>query len=148
MDTKNTGDNSFEAFRKVFYTYLEEHGFSRTAERYAVIKEVYELSGHFDVETLYVHFKQKKYQVSRTTLYHTLDLLEDSGLVRKYRFDDGPAVYECAFRQPPHDHILLSDTGETIEFSHPLVEELIRSLEETHHIRITGRSVTFHAKSR
>ena len=68
MGENTVNDSRFEAFRKVFYTYLEQHGLSRTSERYAVIREVYELSGHFDVETLFVRLKQKKYQVSRTTL--------------------------------------------------------------------------------
>lgn len=140
-------DNSFEEYRQLFYSYLEKNRLSRTSERFAVMREVYGFECHFDVEQLYARLKKKKYQVSRTTLYHTLELLEDCGLVRKYRFNTGAAVYECVFQKPLHDHILLTDKGECINFSDERIEPLIRSLEEKYHIRITGRNIAFYAES-
>ena len=135
----------FEEYQTVFFDYLGQKGLSRTSERFAVLREVYLHGGHFDVESLYVGLKQKKYQVSRSTLYHTLALMEDCGLVRKSCFNGGSALYECVFKTAPHDHILLTDQNQFIEFSDERMEEIIRSLEERHHIRITGRSVLFYA---
>lgn len=140
-------EDVFEEYRQIFYDYLEKKGLSRTSERFAVLREACRCGGHFDVEALHAGLKQKKYQVSRTTLYHTLELMEDCGLVRKLRFDTGAAVYECAFRRAMHDHILLSDGKGCIEFSDPRIDDVIRSLEEEHHIHITGRSILFYATS-
>ena len=140
-------EDVFEEYRQIFYDYLEKKGLSRTSERFAVMREVYGSDGHFDVEMLYERLKQKKYHVSRTTLYHTLELLEDCGLVRKLRFNTGAAVYECSFRRAPHDHILLSDGKGCIEFSDPRIDDVIRSLEEEHHVRIKGRTIIFYAET-
>ena len=141
-------NDRYEEYRQEFYRYLEQKRLSRTSERFAVMREVYDYGGHFDVDSLYARLKQKKYHVSRTTLYHTLELLEDCGLVRKSRFNGVAAMYECVFRTALHDHVLLADNGKIIEFSDARMEEIIRSLEEKHHIRITGRSVVFYAESR
>ena len=135
----------FEEYQTVFFDYLGQKGLSRTSERFAVLREVYLHGGHFDVESLYVGLKQKKYQVSRSTLYHTLALMEDCGLVRRFRLNSGGAIYERVFCSAPHDHILLSDGKGCIEFSDPRIDDVIRSLEEEHHVRITGRSVLFYA---
>ena len=138
-------EDVFEEYRQIFYDYLEKKRLSRTSERFAVMREVYGSDGHVDVEMLYERLKQKKYHVSRTTLYHTLELLEDCGLVRRFRLNSGGAIYERVFCNAPHDHILLSDGKGCIEFSDPRIDDVIRSLEEEHHVRITGRSVLFYA---
>jgi Fur family ferric uptake transcriptional regulator len=138
----------FEEYRQVFYRYLEKKRLSRTSERFAVMREVYDYDGHFEVEDLYACLKQKKYHVSRTTLYHTLELLEDCGLVRKNRFNGVAAMYECAFRSSPHDHVVLTDSGRIVEFSDVRIDEIARALEEKYHLHITGRSVIFYAESK
>jgi len=139
-------NDRFEAYRKKFYSYLEKKRLSRTSERFAVMREVYDYGGHFDVEMLYERLKQKKYHVSRTTLYHTLELLEECGLVCRFRPDSGGALYELAFGNAPHDHILLPESGECIEFSDSRMEEIVRSLEAEYHVRIKGRTVIFYAE--
>lgn len=140
-------EDVFEEYRQIFYDYLEKKRLSRTSERFAVMREVYGSDGHFDVEMLYERLKQKKYHVSRTTLYHTLELLEDCGLVRRFRLNSGGAIYERVFCSAPHDHILLSDGKGCIEFSDPRIDDVIRSLEEEHHVRIKGRTIIFYAET-
>ncbi|MBO4402400.1 MAG: transcriptional repressor [Bacteroidales bacterium] len=138
-------DELFEEYKQVFYSYLEKKGLNRTAERFAILKEVYLTDGHFNVELLDKQLIRKKYHISRATFYHTLDLLQDCHLVQKHQFDNGAAVYERIYDTRPHDHLLLTD-GRVIEFSDSRIEEIVASLEAQYGVRVIHRSVTLYAK--
>lgn len=141
MHTVNSIQQVKSEVKKKFITYLEEHQQRKTPERFAILDEIYSSTDHFDVETLYVQMKNRNYRVSRATVYNTLDLLLDAGLVTKHQFGKNLARYEGAFGFRQHDHMICNDCQRILEFCDPRIQQIKSMMGDLLNFEVTDHSL-------
>jgi len=138
IDTSNTKDA--EAI-EIFKEFLENNGFRKTPERFAILSEIYHRNDHFDAEALYVHMKKSDYHVSRATVYNTLDILSQCNLIAKHHFDGHVTRYEKTYGVPAHDHMICTKCGKITEFRDERIEAVRKDVAANSDMEVTGHAL-------
>jgi Fur family ferric uptake transcriptional regulator len=112
----------------IFKEFLVKHKHRKTRERFAILEKIYAFEGHFNAEILYESM-QNEYRVSLATVYNTLDLLLEAGLVIKHQFDGLSAQYEKALGSNIHNHSVCIVCGKVKEFTDKKIKKAIQSKE-------------------
>jgi Fur family ferric uptake transcriptional regulator len=101
----------------------EAKGLRMTGQRRVIAKVLEESADHPDVEDLYARASALDAAISIATVYRTVKLFEEAGILERLEFGDGRSRYEDAERDH-HDHLIDLNTGEVIEFVDPDIEAL------------------------
>jgi Fur family transcriptional regulator, ferric uptake regulator len=140
----NPSRSNFDSAKQIFLAFLENKHLRRTPERFAILEEIYNRTDHFDVDDLYISMKNKKYQVSRATVYNTLDLLVECDLVTKHQFGKNLAQYEKAFGSRQHDHLICLDCHKVEEFCDPRIQNIQTMVGDTLKFNVMHHSLIFY----
>ncbi|MDX2303625.1 MAG: transcriptional repressor [Microscillaceae bacterium] len=131
--------------REVLNRYLEKEGLRKTPERFMILEEVYQLD-HFDSDTLFQKMIERKYRVSKATIYNTLEVLETCGLVIRHQFGENQSIYEKAFHYRQHDHLICMDCRKIFEFCDPRLQATQDLLEELYPFKIQHHAMTLYGR--
>lgn len=128
-----------EEVKDIFSTHLSKNGLRKTPERFTILEKIYHREDHFEAEKLYIDIKNDNFNVSKATVYNTLELLTSCDLIRKHTFDSKSAQYEKSYGYKQHDHLICVKCGKVVEFCDPRVQQIknlmqgLLEYEITHH---------------
>ncbi|MAB86609.1 Fur family transcriptional regulator [uncultured Planktomarina sp.] len=114
-----------------------QNGLRMTEQRRIVAQVLEDSQDHPDVEELYARALKLDPRISIATVYRSVKLFEESGILEKLEFGDGRARYEDAERDH-HDHLIDMNSGEVIEFIDPDIEALQEKIAERLGYRLKG----------
>lgn len=126
--------------RRLFADFLRRRGLKTTRERTALFDEIFATHRHFDAEDLVERMRERSKKVSRATVYRTLELLHDCGLVARVRLNDEKYRYERARIGEHHDHLICTGCNEVLEFVEPEIEALQDAVCKRHGFVPTSHS--------
>ena len=118
----------------------EAKGLRMTEQRRVIARVLEDSSDHPDVEELYARASAQDPNISIATVYRTVKLFDEAGILEKLEFGDGRARYEDADRDH-HDHLIDINSGEVIEFVDPEIEALQEKIAEKLGYKLKGHKL-------
>ena len=137
-------EQKIQDIKDMFSAFLEENGQRKTNERFTILEEIYHREDHFDAESLYVELKNNSHSISRATVYNTLDLLLSCNLVIKNQFGKNLAMYEKAYGNKQHDHIICMKCQKVVEFCDPRIYEIEQKMGELMEFNVSHHSLNLY----
>ena len=126
--------------RRVFTEFLKKKGLKTTRERTALFDEIFSAHRHFDAEDLVIRMRERGTKISRATIYRTLEILHDCGLVGRVRLNEEKYRYERLKRGEHHDHLVCTSCGKVVEFVDRAIEKRQDAVCRAHDFRATAHS--------
>jgi Fur family transcriptional regulator, ferric uptake regulator len=132
--------------KKKFMEFLGSKNLRITSQRQTIVDTVFNTEEHFTAEQLLEWSRKKDHSVSRATVYRTLPLLTESGLVREMDFGKDHKFYDPNYAEHPnHNHIICQDCEKIVEFESEKIEKLEDEIThklgfsiKTQRLQITG----------
>jgi len=101
----------------VFRRFLKTQDLKYTPERADILNAIIDRDGVFEVEELMLEMRGRGYRVSKATVYRTIKLLQDAGIITQALFDSKQAHYQLIYGKAPRDYMVCMKTGKHLEFA-------------------------------
>lgn len=126
---------------------LKEKGYKLTPQRRAIVDIIIRNEGsHLTTEELYDLVKKECPEIGLATVYRTVQLLGELGVICKLELDDGCSRYELVHEEENHQHhhLICTNCGSVIEVQTDLLDELENEIQEKYKFKIINHSVKFY----
>ncbi len=110
--------------KDIFTKLLRERGQRFTKERFVILQKALSYDGHFDPETLYLQIRKTGSKASRASVYRTLSVLRECGVIQQVAKTEHGTVYERTYGHRHHDHMLCVQCGDILEFYSEELEKI------------------------
>ncbi len=128
-------------------TILKENGYKLTPQRRATLEVLLNNQGeHLSTEEIYTEVRKTHPEIGLATVYRTMLLLEELGLLIKHNFEDGRNRYELSHPDEDHDHhhLICLKCGQVSEVEEDLLGSLEEIIENKHGFRVINHKVKFY----
>ncbi|MFH6951040.1 Fur family transcriptional regulator [Flavobacterium sp. FlaQc-51] len=122
----NIAEKTLAELREILEAYLLKNNYRKTPERFSILEAIYYFNKRFDAEILHIEMINKKYRVSRATIYNTLEILIACNRIVRLHFNRNIAEYEIATTKGEHFYIVCLDCHEIMDID----EEFFRGSAE------------------
>lgn len=124
---------------------LKEKGCKLTPQRRSILDIIIENEGkHLSTEEIYDLVKRKCPEIGLATVYRTMQMFDEVGIVYKHNFDDGRSRYELNHNEDhQHHHLICINCNNVIEVEEDLLEQLENEVEKKYDFKITNHNVKF-----
>jgi|TARA_R110002020_G_scaffold25529_6_gene83009 Fur family ferric uptake transcriptional regulator len=133
----NEGGNVMTDLSQTLEELCAVKGMRMTDQRRVIARILQESDDHPDVEELYRRSSKVDPRISISTVYRTVKLFEDEGIIERHDFRDGRSRYETV-PEEHHDHMIDVKSGTVIEFHSPEIEALQERIAREHGFRLVG----------
>lgn len=115
---------------EIFKEFLKKQGLRYTPEREAIIKEIFAIHDHFDVDSLYISMRKKGLRISKPSIYRLIPLLIEANLIEEVFFDKSQMHYEHVYGHEHHCHLRCVKCNKIEEFRDARVKDIEMDLSE------------------
>ncbi len=122
-------------------SYIEKKGLKKTSERAVMLEIIKKIPGHFDAEGLLSQVNRNNTKVSRASVYRTIKLFAEAGIIKESLLRGGRKVYEYGPEKTHHDHMICVKCGKLFEFSDPMIEKHQEEICRKHRFQMTGHKL-------
>ena len=131
MTAEESRDTALERFR----TYLRVQGHPVTPQRLRVAETLFGTHRHVSAEEILARLRTGRRPIGKATVYRTLELLREAGLIREHDFGEGFKRYEPRPTRPNHGHLVCTRCGKVIEFVSDVAERVEAEVAALHRFR-------------
>jgi len=121
-----------------FRDYIREKGLRNTPEREMIIEEIFSTHDHFDIDELFLRMRNKRKIVSKASIYRTIPLLLESGLIKEVFFEGGHLHYEHIYGHKHHCHLRCICCRRYLEFTDDEIGKIQNQIEKKYGFFITS----------